>query len=69
MSYNITVDVDEEGKARLNVDASYTKDITPGRYVLNGHQVIEGDGYETITASDPRGNQATAGHKVSVAPA
>lgn len=54
MTYNITVDVDEEGNAKFVEDPSYTKTAAPGRYVITGHFVPEGEhGTELVSVSTP----------------
>lgn len=65
MSFNITVDVDEEGNAKFQEDSSYTKTAKPGRYVISGHFVPEGEsGSEWIAATGPGGLTANGGHSV-----
>lgn len=71
MSFNITVDVDEEGNAKFVEDPSYTKTAKPGRYVISGHFVEEGGGgteYISASFSDTKGGggnlNASGGHNV-----
>lgn len=70
MSYNITFKVTEDGQVEVDYDHSYLLHCPRGVYVVNGHQVPEGEeGYETVGVTAPGrdgryGMQATAGHRV-----
>lgn len=65
MSYNITLDVTEDGTVTVDTNASYTVTARPGRYAISGHVVPDGeDGHEYVAVSTPAGDIVNGGHRV-----
>lgn len=68
MSYNITLDVADDGTVTIDTDASYTVTAPRGRFIVSGHLVPPGEsGTAYVGVSTPDyGITAQANHSVRV---